>query len=178
MNRPVSNPLEWYSRELARRPLRTKALTAMTCFGLGEAIGQLIIAGRIDPGSLAFMILFGLCYAGPAGHYWYEALDDAVGRVGLKGGVAITVKVGLDQLVWTPVNTLLFFTSFGLWRGYSFHKAVAHALPLLWPTLRVNWVVWPLILLVTFSVIPLSFHAPFLNLCNVLWAVFLSIVKS
>jgi hypothetical protein len=178
LSRPMAHSFDWYSLQLARHPVRTKALTAMTCFGVGETIGQLIVKGKIDLGSLTFMTLFGLCYVGPAGHYWYEGLDTVVvGRMGMRGAPAIAVKLLLDQLLWTPFNTILLFTSVRLWRGNSIQKSLAGALPLLWPTLRVNWIVWPPILVVTFNAIPLAFQPPFLNLCNLLWAIFLSIAK-
>jgi len=150
----------------------------MTCFGVGETIGQLTVSNKIDFDSLAFMALFGLCYVGPAGHCWYQGLEAVVvGRMGMKGAPAVALKLALDQLTWTPFNTLLFFTSVRLWRGNTFQNSLEGAVPQVWPTLRVNWIVWPPILMVTFKAIPVAFQPPFLNLCNLMWAVFLSIMK-
>jgi protein Mpv17 len=44
----------------------------------------------------------------------------------------------------------------------------------LWPTLKVNWVVWPVLQSINLSVVPLQYRLLFINFASLGWSVFLS----
>eukprot|EP00667_Euglena_gracilis_P023442 EG_transcript_26485 len=150
----------------------------MGCFALGELIGQLAAPSpTVAVGPLLFMSLYGLLLAAPLGHYWYQALERWAAARGLEGAVGVAVKVMMDQLVYTPPTTLLFFTCAKLWQASPPWDAAAHALRLCWPTLKAGWSVWPLVHLFSFAMVPTHFRVSFLSMCTVFWAVFLSVTK-
>lgn len=44
----------------------------------------------------------------------------------------------------------------------------------LWPTLKVNWVVWPVLQAVNLSVVPLPYRILYINFCSLFWSAYLS----
>ena len=44
----------------------------------------------------------------------------------------------------------------------------------LWPTLKVNWVVWPVLQGVNLSVVPLQYRILYINVCSLFWSAYLS----
>ena len=45
-----------------------------------------------------------------AGHWWYTTLDKTVAPDNPKSNRAVVLKTALDQLVWAPFFTCVFFT--------------------------------------------------------------------
>jgi Mpv17 / PMP22 family len=48
----------------------------------------------------------------------------------------------------------------------------------LWPTLKVNWVVWPVLQAVNLSVVPLQYRILYINFCSIFWSAYLSNMAS
>jgi hypothetical protein len=48
----------------------------------------------------------------------------------------------------------------------------------LWPTLKVNWVVWPVLQGVNLSVVPAPYRLLYINFCSLFWSAYLSSVAS
>lgn len=44
----------------------------------------------------------------------------------------------------------------------------------LWPTLKVNWVVWPVLQGINLSVVPLQFRILYINFASLFWSAYLS----
>ena len=84
------------------------------------------------------------------------------------------LKIALDQFVYTPPTTVLFFTYMAFSGGLPLHAALESAKRKLFPTLKVNWVVWPIVHSLTFSVIPLHYRVLFVSVAAFFWACFLS----
>ena len=95
--------------------------------------------------------------------------------VSFGGARGVATKVLIDQAVWTPPLTVIFFTYEGSLQGGSVADASQTALQKLWPTLKANWTVWPLVHLCTFSLIPLNYRVLWVNCANFLWSGFLSL---
>lgn len=77
-----------------------------------------------------------------AAHGWFKLLDKLVTGTGTKFTVA---KVFLDQTTWTPVINAAFFYTISMLEHWNTELAASHTSRLLWPTLKVNWVVWPVL---------------------------------
>ena len=193
-----------YDRLNTTRPVLTKSLTSSLMLGASDIVCQKLVpsphdapGGGLDVQRAARMASWGLLVNGPIGHLWYLGLERMV-RV--QGALAIAAKVAIDQLVWTPPLTALFFTYEGCLQGETLDEAKGCAAEKLWPTLKANWVVrrprqssfcdvnhrrstiplsrawqvWPVVHLCTFSVVPLNYRVLWVNCANFVWSGFLS----
>ena len=134
-----------YDRLNTTRPVLTKSLTSSLMLGASDIVCQKLVpsphdatGGGLDVQRAARMASWGLLVNGPIGHLWYLGLERMV-RV--QGALAIAAKVAIDQLVWTPPLTALFFTYEGCLQGETLDEAKGCAAEKLWPTLKANWVV-------------------------------------
>ena len=134
-----------YDRLNTTRPVLTKSLTSSLMLGASDIVCQKLVpsphdapGGGLDVQRVARMASWGLLVNGPIGHLWYLGLER---MVRLQGALAIAAKVAIDQLVWTPPLTALFFTYEGCLQGETLDEAKGCAAEKLWPTLKANWVV-------------------------------------
>ena len=192
-----------YDRLNTTRPVLTKSLTSSLMLGASDIVCQKLVpsshdaSGGLDVQRAARMASWGLLVNGPIGHLWYLGLER---MVRIQGALAIAAKVAIDQLVWTPPLTALFFTYEGCLQGETLDEAKGCAAEKLWPTLKANWVVrrprqsrasvmsiiavpipvsrawqvWPVVHLCTFSVVPLNYRVLWVNCANFVWSGFLS----
>ena len=112
------NPLAkiWaaYNNTLERHPIATKAFTSLVGFFLGDFIAQKFLGDKdadIDKGRLLRMASFGFLLHGTTGHFFYGALDRLI--VGT-GPLQVASKVAIDQLLWAPIFTVMFFAYLGV----------------------------------------------------------------
>jgi protein Mpv17 len=173
--RQKSKLLTWYETQLQERPLIAKGCTSMLCFGLGNVIAQ---SGSTDFDATAFcfMAMWGALAAAPMGHRWHAFLDERI-NLAMEGPQRVATKIALDQLVFTPPSTVLFLTFRSLTKGLSLEAAHNSAVEHLVPTLQTNWMVWPFVHIVTFSLVPVNWRVSFLAVCAVFWAMFLSLLQ-
>ena len=97
-----------YSGALEARPLQTKALTSMVGLAVGDVIAQ-ASTGCFDPLRTARMAAFGVALHGPAGHFWYQLLDAKVMPGRGSDMRAIVAKMALDQALFAPFFTAVFY---------------------------------------------------------------------
>jgi len=82
------------------------------------------------------------------------------------------------QLTWTvAINCGFFWTTTFMETGSS-SAGIAKIQDKLWPTLKVNWVVWPVLQGISFSVIPLQYRILYINFCSLFWSAYLSNVNA
>jgi protein Mpv17 len=171
--------LAWrgYNDALARTPLRAKAATACVLNVIADLLAQLI-TGRegqgLDFRRLLRFALFGGVLAGPAGHYWFGALDAAVRTVGMRGAV---MKMTADQLLFSPLLLAGFFGVMALMEGKGQVVARQEVEGKLPGTLLTSWKIWPIINLVNFGLIPAPMRVLFVNGLSVFWISFLSVLN-
>eukprot|EP00996_Jenningsia_fusiforme_P003738 NODE_4536_length_795_cov_3.319035_g4196_i0.p1 GENE.NODE_4536_length_795_cov_3.319035_g4196_i0~~NODE_4536_length_795_cov_3.319035_g4196_i0.p1 ORF type:complete len:226 (+),score=35.65 NODE_4536_length_795_cov_3.319035_g4196_i0:89-679(+) len=179
--------LQWYAHHTHHSPILTKSATACVLFSFGDLIAQLSSDRPLDVSRLFRMALWAGAFAGPAGHFWYNALEAAGARLVLRspGGLlarspaAMTgFKVFSDQFVYTPPCSCLFFFTMAAMQGFSVVESIAEVQLKLWPTLKINWVVWSLVHCITFNVVPLPYRVAFVNVVSVFWACFISMVAA
>ena len=84
----------------------------------------------------------------------------------------------LAQLTWTPVINTAFFFSTTFMETADAGKSAQQVADKLWPTLKVNWVVWPVLQAVNMSVVPLQYRLLYVNVCSLFWSAFLSNMAS
>ena len=88
--------------------------------------------------------------------------------------IALPCRAPFTQLTWTPViNTAFFFSTTAMATG-DLRAAKRQVEDKLWPTLKVNWVVWPVLQAVNMSMVPLQYRLLYINVCSLFWSAFLS----
>ena len=164
-----------YGSLLQAHPLLTKALTSGVIFAIADICAQRIRGSRDLQGTLV-TALVGLLYYGPSTHYWYsELMPWLIPQSGVGGTLA---KMILGQLLFAPAVTLVFFSAFLL--SLQGPRGVARELPTkvrrdLMPTLMAGWAFWPLVDLVSFSLVPPLYIPLCLNVASFLWTIFLAV---
>ncbi|KAK4538420.1 hypothetical protein CDCA_CDCA17G4445 [Cyanidium caldarium] len=165
-----------YNQRLAEKPLQVKTLTSFFGFTVGDLVAQMpaLLDGKPwDAARTARMASFGLLLHGPIGHYWYNMLDRTVMPHASKSTTAVVGKMAIDQLLWAPVFTSMFFSYMEAAEGHP-ERAPDVVREKLWPTLKVNWTVWPLAHLINFRFVPSSQRILYINTVQVGYNAFLS----
>lgn len=128
-----------YNASLDKNPIFTKALTSLVGFFLGDLLAQKFLGEKgteLDMARLARMASFGFLIHGPTGHYFYSALDRLI--VG-KSAVKVASKVAIDQVLWAPVFTALFFTYLGVTERKSKDEIIKKIKDDTWIGVKTSW---------------------------------------
>ncbi len=80
----------------------------------------------------------------------------------------------LTQLTWTVFINCGFFWATTVMETGDSAAGVKKIQDKLWPTLKVNWVVWPVLQAVNLSVVPLQYRILYINFCSLFWSAYLS----
>jgi len=185
-----------YTGALIAQPIITKALTACLTFGLSDWTAQRIeskpSSSEITKSTskiaseptqplhnwkrTIFSAAVGLFYFGPAAHYWYEAVFKLLPGTSLFSTVQ---KALLGQVIFGPVFTCIFFAS-SLLQNNSFTvrnwvAQIKKDLPAVWLS---GLGYWPLVDVISFSLIPIQFIPLFINIASFIWTVYLSLVSN
>jgi protein Mpv17 len=166
-----------YDRALTRFPILTKTVTSVVLFSIGDIFAQTALEGRetLDMARLARQGAWGVLFT-PLAHGWYGLLDKMVpGKTTL---AVVAKKTALDQLTWTPVINTVFLSSVTLMSTGSVADAVQAVQDKLWPVLKVNWVVWPLLSAINLGLVPPPYRLLFVNFASLGWSAYLSLAAN
>ena len=164
-----------YDHSNTARPMLTKGLTCGGLLGSGDLLCQAMQNREFDWLRAARMFSWGALCNGPAGHIWYAGLDRAIQ---FRGSFAIVAKIAADQLIFTPPLTFLYF----VWQhsltfpAQGISAACQFSADALLPTLKVNWVYWSAVHVITFACVPLEYRVAFVAAKNFFWGGYLSYV--
>lgn len=175
-----------YNQSLSTSPVMTKSLTAMAACGLGDCIAQVSSSkaptlerrfASLDALRTARLALFGLLWTGPSGHVFYGVLDkifksQSVGRL-----AAIAGKVGVDQLVYSPICMMVFFT----WVNVACltpAKAPQEISQKLIPSITMSWMLWTPAMVVNMALVPANLRMLYINVVSLVWTNILSRISS
>ncbi|KAF9133983.1 hypothetical protein BGW39_008470 [Mortierella sp. 14UC] len=129
----------------------------------------------------------------PIIHTWYTVLDKnfpiAAQAVSDKQNqqtaarIIQTLKPGLkrvaaDQILFAPVGLAMLFTGLTVLEGGSLQQIKDKLNNTFVPTLKANYMVWPMVQLVNFSVMPLQLRLPFVSVVGIAWNAYLSLVNT
>jgi hypothetical protein len=183
----ISSFAGFYSSQIQRAPIRTKSLTAGVIFGLSDYLAQRLERPRrsdkqasqtvtLDTKRLWTSVGVGLLYYGPAAHYWYETIFQILPGAGLASTLQ---KAALGQIVFGPAFTCVFFAA-SLWRSgkltpQTWLRKVRDDLPAAWAA---GLGFWPLVDLISYSVVPKDYIPLFVNACSLVWTIYLSLVAN
>lgn len=116
-----------------------------------------------DAKRTAKMAAFGLALHGPIGHYWYGFLDRSIMAHAPTSAAAVATKTAIDQILWAPIFTSVFFGSMKVMdgKGDEIQEEISNKL---WPTMKVNWTVY---VTVCFTLVKVEFMSlPIDCFCN------------
>lgn len=90
-------------------------------------------------------------------------------------GVIYTTKnILYDQLIGAPIFTSMFFTFLDLSNGKTVEQSMVDLKKKLLPTLIVNWKIWPALMAINFSIVPVPYRVLYANITGMFWSVYLS----
>lgn len=165
-----------YNARLAVYPITTKAITSLIGFFLGDLVAQKFLGDEgaaFNWARIARMSAFGFLIHGPAGHYFYSFLDRLiVGTSPLK----VASKVAIDQILWAPVFTALFFSFLGFAEGKSLDDVIEKIKRDTWIAVTTSWKFWPLAHTINFAFVPTSQRLLYINSLQIGYNVILSML--
>ncbi|CAB4254254.1 similar to Saccharomyces cerevisiae YLR251W SYM1 Protein required for ethanol metabolism [Maudiozyma barnettii] len=176
-----------YNKWLIKYPYRTNALTTGALFGVGDIIAQELFPEKSEQSSIEQFDLtrtlrattYGTVIFSVIGDRWYKVLNGinipSNYYILKRSKIAtLVLRVGIDQLIFAPFGLILYYGSMSVMSGGTL-QAVREKLRLQWwPTLCANWVVWPVVQFINFSLVPVHYRLLCVNSVALLWNTFLS----
>ncbi|TVU49111.1 hypothetical protein EJB05_00403, partial [Eragrostis curvula] len=186
----------WYQQCLATHPVRTQVVSSGLLWGLGDSGAQTVThysappdrrarnpededkEFKIDWKRVGITSSFGFAFVGPVGHYWYEYLDRSIRRRYLPDTFKfVASKVAADDLLFGPLDLILFFAYVGLASGRSVEQVKDDVKRDFLPALVVGETVWPAVQIANFRFIPVRYQLLYVNLFCLLDSCFLSWIE-
>jgi len=118
----------------------------------------------------------GLIYSGPINHFWFAALEKLVRTQ--QQVVSVVLKLAIDQIVFVPVAISGYIATRGMLEGKSDSQVRAQLRDKLMPATNAAWHFWPVVNLISFSVVPVVYRVLFGNACAIFWNARLSSISS
>lgn len=111
----------------------------------------------------------------PVQFKWFQFLSRAF-PITKSNALAPAIKmVALDQLIFAPIGIGCFFTVMTIAEGGG-RRAVTHKLRDMYlPTLKANFMVWPMVQIINFRIMPIQFQLPFVSTVGIAWTAYLSL---
>jgi protein Mpv17 len=166
-----------YASSLEARPILTKSTTAGFIFALSDYLAQRFEADKEKENKtnwtrLMASAVVGFAYFGPAAHTWYETIFRLLPGTSLASTLQ---KAALGQMIFGPIFTCVFFASALFQSGNftlsSWINKIKSDLPGAWVA---GLGFWPLVDLVSYSMIAPQWIPLFVNMCSLVWTIYLS----
>ncbi|SMN18974.1 similar to Saccharomyces cerevisiae YLR251W SYM1 Protein required for ethanol metabolism [Maudiozyma saulgeensis] len=173
-----------YNSWLNKYPYRTNALTTGALFGIGDIIAQEIFPKekdlkKFDMNRTIRATTYGTVIFSVIGDKWYKTLN----RISLpqlnntnskKKIITLLLRVSIDQILFAPFGLILYYGSMSVMNGGNLQNVRSKLNSQFWPTLYANWLVWPMVQLMNFSIVPVQYRLLCVNSIALLWNTFLS----
>ncbi|KAA8493947.1 Protein SYM1 [Porphyridium purpureum] len=175
---PLEKLMAWYAACVRDKPLLTKVSVALVLNMIGDILAQYLTrdsgpsSGRgsfrlnlrrtLEVGLIAAVVI------APNLHGWYLFLNRAIPS----GNVVQMVL--LDQLVFAPYLNSAFMLALGALNGKKPAQIRRTIKDRLWPTMLMNWQLWPAAQALNFMFVPPDFQVLCVNLTAFVWSVLLS----
>lgn len=181
-----------YSSALGSYPIVTKSITAGVTFFLSDYTAQRIErpkektekdkkkksseVSKHDWTRTLVSCAVGLFYFGPAAHMWYEWIFSILPGTSL---VSTLQKAALGQMLFGPSFTCIFFATSLMQAGQfsigNWIQKIKQDLPGAWLS---GSAFWPLVDLISYSLVPIKFIPLFINLMSFIWTIYLSMIAN
>ncbi len=114
---------------------------------------------------------FAAFYFAPLTILWFAFLE----RTFPGDGVVVALKrLSLDQTINAVVSNVSLFVVVGLMEGKNLNEIKTKLRNELWDTLKVGWIVWPVVQFVNFGFVPLEYRIVVANCVNIPWCAYLA----
>lgn len=164
-----------YNHLLDTRPIITKCCTSFVTFGMGDLISQKIEGKEFNPKRFFIQASFGFMIAS---YFHIQFCKIMPFLFPSTSKHAVVKNILYDQLFGAPIFTSCFFLYLDVMGGKSFNQAGDELKVKLFPTILDNWKVWPFLMAINFSVVPLAYRVLFANICGMFWSAYLSWVSN
>ena len=126
--------------------------------------------------------LFGLLFTAPNLHIWYNFYPKITNAIFsfpmLKGYASQNMKtlcgVFLDQTLFATYFLVCFFMIMDYVDSRNINNSFENMKSKFWPSMIVNWKIWPAAQLINFGLIPLNYRVLFANFIGLFWNCYLS----
>jgi protein Mpv17 len=95
----------------------------------------------------------------------------------VKGSLNIAntiIKLGLDQTVGAALNTIMFTMGIALLRGQGIQYGIAQTKDNFWPLIKAGQKLWPLVSLISLTLVPVEARTTFGSIVGIFWGIFLT----
>ena len=172
--------LQWYYRQVEKRPVITQSLMASSMWMLGDAIAQNFeMRRKTEKQAATFnysrtlkMGLIGLCWNGPFSSVWLRFLDRRFGTSG--ASKVVFKKLAADQILQNPVLTGGIIFLVGVSNQLSVEKSANVVKEELLSVMYRGWVYWVMVQIVNFKYTPLNYRLLVIQCASIIWNCYLS----
>ncbi|EFJ49757.1 hypothetical protein VOLCADRAFT_89535 [Volvox carteri f. nagariensis] len=177
---PLISFWAFYCLSLDSHPLLTKVATGVVGAILGDYVAQKISYQReVQEAKL---------HGKPAPPFAFDVMRTS--RLAIYGALvgtphimpeamtcpqAVLTKMIMDQVLMSPASTALFFVVMRCWEGHS-KDAVPYMLVKMVPTLKANYLLWPIAHIINFAFVPPTQRILYCNAVGLVWTVILSTI--
>ncbi|KAJ1463154.1 hypothetical protein M885DRAFT_455720 [Pelagophyceae sp. CCMP2097] len=185
---------QWYMSQLETRPMSTKMWTAGIIGGCGDALSQILSVGPFRAERCAAFVCVNAGFVAPMMAPWFGFLNGraayAKKHTKLPKWAISVLQVSADQTFFVFTFYALFFPALELAKWamalvFRFeYQPITGALAAgfagtkvhFWPTLLINWRIWPLVNLFNFGLVPPKLQLLVSNVISVGWNYILSLM--
>lgn len=170
--------LTWYGAKAIASPLLTKSTTTGLCYLFGDLCAQVISErdlAALDLGRSVRSGATGFLGLGPLEHYWLNFLDQSLSFDGASW--AVVAKVALEDGPMTIVYNTLYSLLMGALALQDPRDVLDEVRATIVPGFYAAIRFWPLVDLITFSVIPIEFQVLWINGAEMIWIIILTGVR-
>jgi protein Mpv17 len=174
------NLLRAYDRALTNKPILTKCITSFCTFSLGDLMCQFFERKYSDrshydwsrvvkQGSFGFLV-------SPYLHTQFTIIMPYLFPASSR--LYLVKNIVYDQAIGAPIFLTLFFGYLDFMSNKSLNESIEELKVKVPPTVIDNWKVWPLLMAINFSIVPIPYRVLFSNFCGMFWTVYLSYVQN
>ncbi|CAN8062988.1 unnamed protein product [Agarophyton chilense] len=164
--------LAWrsYLRKLQVDPLLTKSITAAVLSVLSEVAAKRLNNLPLKSSTAIHELTIGLVLRGPLVHAFHNFLDNVLFKgANQTSAPVVAAKLLLDQFVFAPMFTSLYFYVRGLSEDRSLSCTTKRLRKDLFQIMKSNWALWLPANLVNYLFVPLQLRVLFASLVALFW---------
>lgn len=114
----------------------------------------------------------------PVQFQWFTALSRWFPITKSRGLTPALQRVAMDQLIFAPIGLGCFFTFMTVAEGGGRRAVVKKFQDVYVPALRANYMLWPVVQMLNFRVVPFQFQIPFVSSVGIAWTAYLSLTNA
>ncbi|KAI1960976.1 hypothetical protein LOZ58_003462 [Ophidiomyces ophidiicola] len=117
-------------------------------------------------------------FMAPVQFQWFGFLSRAFPVTKQHATLPAMKRVAMDQLIFAPIGLVCFFTFMTVAEGGG-RRAISRKLQDVYiPTLKANFILWPVVQILNFRLMPIQFQIPFVSSIGIAWTAYLSLTNS